>query len=74
MAWLSGCASTVYRTELEIYCPSIVTYSKEFNAKLADEIESLPITEGNPAIVDALSDYVSLRDKIRVCQKKRDEE
>lgn len=72
--WLSGCASTVYRTELEIYCPSIVAYSEEFNTKLADEIESLPITEGNPAIVDALSDYISLRDKIRVCQKKRDEE
>jgi hypothetical protein len=72
MTFLSGCASTVYKTELEIYCPNIVDYNEEFNNRLADEIESLPDTNGNPAIVDALSDYASLRDKIRACQKERD--
>lgn len=74
MIYLSGCASTVYKTELEVYCPNIVKYNQEFNDKLADEIESLPDTNGNPAIVDALSDYASLRDKIRACQKERDKE
>tara|TARA_R110000868_G_scaffold85685_7_gene240887 strand:+ start:2682 stop:2837 length:156 start_codon:yes stop_codon:yes gene_type:complete len=49
-------------------------YNKVFNDKLADEIESLPDTNGNLAIVDALSDYASLRDKIRACQKERDKE
>lgn len=72
MTYLSGCASTVYKTELEIYCPNIMEYNKVFNEKLADEIESLPDTNGNLAIVDALSDYASLRDKIRACQKERD--
>ena len=74
MTYLSGCASTVYKTELEIYCPNIVDYDTEFNNRLADEIESLPDTNGNPAIVDALSDYASLRDKIRACQKERDKQ
>jgi outer membrane murein-binding lipoprotein Lpp len=74
MTYLSGCASTVYKTELEIYCPNIVKYNQDFNNKLADEIESLPDTNGNLAIVDALSDYASLRDKIRACQKERDKE
>lgn len=74
MTYLSGCASTVYKTELEIYCPNIVNYNQDFNNKLADEIESLPDTNGNLAIVDALSDYASLRDKIRACQKERDKE
>jgi hypothetical protein len=74
MIYLSGCASTVYKTELEIYCPNIVEYDKAFNNKLADEIESLPETNGNPAIVDALSDYASLRDTIRACQEERDKQ
>jgi hypothetical protein len=74
MTYLSGCASTVYKTELEIYGPNIVKYNQDFNNKLADEIESLPDTNGNLAIVDALSDYASLRDKIRACQKERDKE
>jgi hypothetical protein len=74
MTYLSACASTVYKTELEIYCPNITGYNRVFNDKLADEIESLPDTNGNPAIVDALSDYASLRDKIRACQKERDKE
>lgn len=74
LSFLSGCASTVYKTELEIYCPNIVEYDKEFNNRLADEIESLPETDGNPAIVDALSDYASLRDKIRACQEERDKQ
>lgn len=71
-SYLSGCASTAYKTELEVYCPSVVEYDSEFNNKLADEIESLPETNGNPAIVDALSDYASLRDRIQACQNERD--
>ena len=74
MTFLSGCASTVYKTELEVYCPDIVEYDNAFNNKLLDEIESLPETDGHPAVVEALSDYASLRDKIRACQKERDKQ
>jgi hypothetical protein len=68
---LIGCANTVYKTELEVYCPPLKSYSEEFNLKLADELESLPSSDVK--IVEALSDYIALRDLIRECQKKRDE-
>lgn len=71
---LSGCASTVYKTELEIYCPDIVNYDRQFNDRLLDEIESIPPSDGHSAIVEALSDYAALRDKIRACVKERDKQ
>jgi hypothetical protein len=72
MTLLTGCAGAVYKTEVEVYCPPIVEYNDEFNVKLLDEIESLPETDGNPAVVEALSDYAALRDKIRACKIERD--
>lgn len=71
MTCLSGCAGTVYKTQLEIYCPPIITYSAEDNIALADEIDALP--EGDTAIVGVIADYAALRDKIRACEKKRDD-
>jgi len=49
-----------------------VEYDSQFNNRLADEIESIPVTDGNTAVVEALSDYAALRDKIRACRKERD--
>ena len=72
MTLLTGCAGAVYKTEVEVYCPPIVEYNDEFNVKLLDEIESLPETDGSPAVVEALSDYAALRDKIRACKIERD--
>jgi hypothetical protein len=69
---LTGCGGAVYKTQIEIYCPPIVEYTKDFNGKLLNEIESLPETNPNPAIVTALSDYAALRDKVRACVKERD--
>lgn len=70
MILLSGCAGTVYKTDLEIYCPPIEKYSDDYNEKLSEELLALP-TEGT-AIETALIDYMSLRDKIRACYKERD--
>jgi hypothetical protein len=67
---LSGCAETVYRTQLEIYCPSIKQYSEEFNNKLADELEKLP--SDSRAIEEAMGNYVYLRDRIRRCEEEKD--
>ena len=67
---LSGCAKTVYRTQLEIYCPPITVFDENFNNKLADELESLP--SDATAIPEALSNYVYLRDRVRQCQIERD--
>ena len=68
---LSGCANTVYKTEVEVYCPSIKSYSEAFNNRLADEIEDLPAD--SQAIGEAISNYIVLRDKIRACEKQADE-
>ena len=71
MTLLTACATTVYKTELEIYCPSIKIYPEEFNNRLADEIEDLPAD--SQAIGEAISNYIVLRDKIRACEKQADE-
>ena len=65
LTFLSACASPVYRTKLEIFCPS-----EEFNAQLADELDTLP--DGHTATLEAIKGYIYLRDKIRRCEKERD--
>jgi hypothetical protein len=67
---LTGCAGTVYRTKLEIYCPPMAQYSPEYNQKLADEIDSLPAE--STALETAIADYVTLRDRIRACDEEKD--
>lgn len=70
MLLLSGCATKVYKTELEIYCPPIVSYSEEFNQELVEEILSLPLE--TYAIEQVVADYVRLRDLIKACDSERD--
>jgi hypothetical protein len=70
MMLLSGCANTVYKTEVEVYCPTIKIYPEDFNNRLADEIEDLPAD--SQAISEAISNYIVLRDKVRACEKQAD--
>ena len=67
---LTGCAGTVYRKSLEVYCPPMADYSEEYNNKLADELTSLP--QDSEAIETAVADYIHLRDRIRACEEKKD--
>tara|TARA_R110002073_G_scaffold1398_1_gene9797 strand:+ start:2363 stop:2515 length:153 start_codon:yes stop_codon:yes gene_type:complete len=46
------------------------TYSDEYNAKLAGELDALP--SGSTAIDTAIYDYVALRDRIRACVSERE--
>jgi hypothetical protein len=64
---LSGCASTVYKTQLEVYCPPLKEYPVEFGLDLAEELERLP--EGSSRIVSVISDYIALREVIRKCEE-----
>ena len=67
---LIGCGETVYRTNLEIYCPPIEQYSSEFNQELADELDAL---DGDQTTIPtAIADYAKLRDRIRACEKEKD--
>ena len=67
---LTGCVTTVYRTQLEVYCPSMAQYDDRFNNQLADEIEALP--PDSRAIEEAMKNYIYLRDRIRRCEAERD--
>ena len=67
---LTACAQTVYRTKLEIYCPTIKQYDERFNNQLADELESLPAA--STAIDEAVKNYIYLRDRIRRCEEEKD--
>ena len=70
LAFLTGCEKTVYRTQLEIYCPQIKQYDEQCNQKLADEIEAL--SPEFRAIEEAIGNYVYLRDRIRRCEAEKD--
>jgi len=67
---LTGCAQTVYKTKLEIYCPQIKQYDERFNNQLADELDRLPAS--NTAIDEAVKNYIYLRDRIRRCEEEKD--
>jgi hypothetical protein len=46
-------------------CPPLKTYTPEFNQRLASELEAMP---ADSATVEAIGDYIGLRDQIRACQ------
>ena len=69
MVLLTGCAKTVYRTQLEVYCPALKQYDAQYNQQLAKEIESLP--SDYRAIEEAIGNYVYLRDRIRRCEAEK---
>jgi len=48
-------------------CPPVKTYTAEFNAAFADQLEALPLPE-YWALAEALGDYVLLRDLARLCR------
>lgn len=66
---LTGCATKVFESDLEIYCTPTVEYTDAFNQQLANEIESLP--SHKTAIVEALADYITMRDLSERCEKVR---
>jgi hypothetical protein len=64
MMLLSGCQTERFEP-VTLLCPSIVTYSSDFQVKAAEELMMLP--QGS-AVGELVRDYGQLRDRIRVCQ------
>lgn len=60
----------VFEPRLEVFCPSLPSYSEQFNQQIADEVQSLP---SSTAIEEALIDYIELRDRIRACNQARED-
>lgn len=62
---LTGCAAVASDPRVATVCPPVVEYSREFQARAADELDLLP--EGS-AIAEMLADYSVMRDQARACQ------
>lgn len=60
LSLLTSCALGNYSA-----CPSLVSYDRAFQARLAQELEALP--EG-AALTEAMNDYSVLRQQVRVCR------
>ena len=62
---LSGCATGASDVGRLGACPPVVEYSREFQARAAEELALLP--EGS-AVAERLSDYAVMREQARACQ------
>ena len=63
--WLSGCATVSSNGSGPGACPPVVEYSREFQARAAEELALLP--EGS-AVAEMLADYAVMRDQARACR------
>lgn len=62
---LSGCATVGSNGTRPGACPPAVAYSLEFQARAAEELNSLP--DGS-TIAEILADYSVMRDQARSCR------
>ena len=67
---LTACATVASKPRVTTACPPVVEYSREFQARAADELDLLP--EGS-AIAEMLADYSVMRDQARACDGPRRE-
>lgn len=63
---LSGCATVGSEPGIATVCPPVVEYSREFQARAAEELARLP---HGSAIAEMLSDYAVIRDQVRMCSR-----
>ena len=61
---LSGCATVSSDGRAIGTCPPVVEYSREIQARAAEELDLLP--EGS-AVAEMLADYAVMRDQARGC-------
>ncbi len=64
-SWLTGCATAGFEANGLAACPPVVEYSREFQARAAEELAMLP--DGS-AIVEMMGDYAVIRDQARGCR------
>ncbi|MBM4199614.1 MAG: hypothetical protein FJ198_08000 [Gammaproteobacteria bacterium] len=61
---LAACATAGSDPRVVVTCPPVVEYSREFQARAADELSRLP---ERSVISEMLSDYAVMRDQARSC-------
>ena len=62
---LSGCATVGSETDIVTACPPVVEYSREFQARAAEDLVLLP---EDSAVAEMLADYAVMRDQARACR------
>ena len=62
---LTGCGVVGFETGGIAACPPVVDYSREFQARAAEELALLP--DGS-AVVAMMADYAIIRDQVRACE------
>jgi hypothetical protein len=61
---LSGCAGGGFDLGAHVLCPPVVEYSREVQARAAEELALLP--QGS-VVVEMLADYAVMREQARGC-------
>ena len=61
---LTGCATVASEPRLATVCPPVIEYSREFQARAADELNLLP---EESAIAEMLAGYAVMRDQADAC-------
>ncbi len=64
-SWLTGCATAGFETGGVAACPPVVEYSRELQARVAEELARLP--DGS-AVLEMMGDYAVMREQVRLCQ------
>ena len=64
---LTACATVTFDPHVATVCPPVVEYSREFQARAADELDLL--LEGS-AIAEMLADYSVMREQARACSER----
>ncbi|MFN4231283.1 hypothetical protein [Parvibaculum sp.] len=62
---LTACETVASKPRVTTVCPPVVEYSREFQARAADELDLLPQSS---AIAEMLSDYAVMREQVRACR------
>ena len=63
---LTACATVASDSRVATVCPPVVEYSRDFQARAADELDLLP---ERSATAEILSDYSVMRDQVRACSQ-----
>jgi len=64
MSSLTGCATVGSEPRVVTLCLPVVEYSREFQARAAEELALLP--DGS-AVVEMMGDFAVMREQARVC-------
>ncbi len=61
-SWLTGCGTAGFEATGSAACPPVVEYSREFQARVAEELALLP---DESLVVEMMGDYAVMRDQAR---------